>query len=82
MTEDEKDKKRRKRGVPHIQINEAWCKKCGICVEFCPATVFEARADGFPVIVNADACTWCEMCVLRCPDLAIVLKEKTSGEAT
>lgn len=78
-----KDEKTGKRGVPRIIINEGWCKKCGICIEFCPAAVFEAReGDGFPLIVNPDACTWCEMCVLRCPDLAIELKEKASKEAT
>ncbi len=72
---------KKKRGVPRIVINSEWCKKCGICVEFCPAVVFEARDDGFPLIVNPDACTWCEMCELRCPDLAIVLKEKVKEEA-
>ncbi len=75
------EEKKGKRGVPCISINASWCKKCGICIEFCPASVFEAReADGFPVVVNPEACTWCQLCELRCPDLAIVLLEPDAVE--
>ncbi len=80
MSDEEKGRK--KKGIPTILIQKDWCKKCGICIEFCPAMVFTAREDGFPLITNPDNCTWCEMCELRCPDLAITLKEKSTEEAT
>lgn len=76
------DQEKKKKGVPEIHIREDWCKKCGICIEFCPAKVFTSREDGFPIITRADACTWCEMCELRCPDLAIKLKPKSTEEAS
>lgn len=53
-----------------IEINEKYCKGCGICVEFCPTTVLEL--EGFVAkVVNADACIACNQCELRCPDFAI-----------
>ncbi|MGM0602504.1 MAG: 4Fe-4S dicluster domain-containing protein, partial [Bacillota bacterium] len=24
-----------------IEINQTWCKSCGICVDFCPTDVLE-----------------------------------------
>ncbi len=64
----------KKRAIPEIVINEAWCKKCGICIATCPTKVFEAKKDGFPLVVRGDACTWCDLCELKCPDFAIVLR--------
>lgn len=70
----------KKRPVPTIEVNEAWCKKCGICIAFCPTNVFEASADGLPKVVRGDACTWCDLCELRCPDFAINLRgDKNAG---
>ncbi len=53
-----------------------WCKACGICVAFCPATVFESGKDSKPVIINADACTGCQFCEIHCPDFAISIEER------
>jgi len=63
-----------------IKLNEKWCKGCGICIAFCPAKVFTARADGKPVIADPAACTNCGLCELRCPDFAISLGGKAHGE--
>lgn len=53
-----------------VEVNENYCKGCGICVEFCPTNVLEL--EGFVVkVVNADACIGCNQCELRCPDFAI-----------
>jgi len=53
-----------------IEINERYCKACGICAEFCPTKVL--AMDAFVVkVVNADACIACNQCELRCPDFAI-----------
>ena len=64
-----------------IEVNGTWCKKCGICVEFCPAKVFTEQADGSPVPTYREKCTGCRMCVLRCPDFALEVEvEKSEGK--
>jgi len=55
-----------------ISISDKACKRCGICIAFCPRKVF-ASEHGKPVVVNPDACTKCKLCELRCPDYAIVV---------
>lgn len=54
-----------------VVIDTALCKRCGICVEFCPAKVFIQEIDGTPVPQYQGKCTGCKLCVLRCPDFAI-----------
>ncbi|MEW6547153.1 MAG: 4Fe-4S binding protein [Bacillota bacterium] len=58
-----------------IKVNEAWCKRCGICIAFCPTKVLEAGAQGIPRVANLEACTVCLLCELRCPDFAIEVEE-------
>jgi 2-oxoglutarate ferredoxin oxidoreductase subunit delta len=55
-----------------ININAKACKRCGICIAFCPKKVFTDN-DGMPVVKNLDACTQCMLCELRCPDYAITV---------
>ncbi len=59
--------------LPVITVNIGWCKGCAICVEFCPKNVLAMR-DGVPVVVDAAACTRCQLCDVRCPDFAITVK--------
>jgi len=54
-----------------ININSDYCKKCGICVEFCPAKVFTKNTDNTPVPQHKENCIGCRICELRCPDFAI-----------
>jgi len=54
-----------------IKINKVRCKRCGICIEFCPVKSFDKEADGTPVPWREDACTGCRQCEMRCPDFAI-----------
>lgn len=73
-----------------IEVYKSWCKKCGICVAFCPAGVLAQDDSGAPYAKEPDKCTGCQLCALRCPDFAINVttpakkepKEpgKTSGE--
>ncbi len=55
-----------------VLVFEVWCKRCGICVEFCPTGALEDRGDGVPVLASSDKCTLCGLCWLRCPDMAII----------
>lgn len=62
-----------------ISVEREWCKGCGICIEFCPKEVLGANPDGKVRVLNAEACTGCRWCELRCPDYAIVVGGKTFG---
>ena len=59
-----------------IMIDMNRCKGCGYCAAFCPANVYEMGADGKPLVRCEEACTYCQMCVKRCPDFAIHVKER------
>ena len=63
----------RREELPVIEIKLSWCKGCGICVEFCPKQVL-AMQDGYPVVVDREACNRCQLCDLRCPDFAITVR--------
>ncbi|AVA23728.1 ferredoxin family protein [Rhizobium sp. NXC24] len=43
------------------------CTDCNLCVKVCPTNVFEAIADGPPVILRQENCQTCFMCELYCP---------------
>jgi NAD-dependent dihydropyrimidine dehydrogenase PreA subunit len=57
-----------------ITVYEAWCKKCGICVAFCPASALREHETTQQVLSTAAKCTGCRQCEWRCPDFAIVIK--------
>ena len=62
--------------VERIDIFRAWCKRCGICVAFCPTSVFELDPLGNPIPTYIDICIGCKWCEIRCPDFAITVIEK------
>ncbi len=53
-----------------IEINEKFCKGCGICADFCPTNALEMKGT-IVGVKNLDACIGCQFCDLRCPDFAI-----------
>lgn len=57
----------------HI-INRDWCKGCGICVYFCPKRVLELDEKEKAVAIRLQDCICCQLCELRCPDLAIEVR--------
>jgi len=64
--------KKKKKAAPIITINNAWCKSCEICVEFCPTRVLEMKGF-YPIVVDLEKCTACMLCEYRCPDFAITV---------
>lgn len=63
-----------KEQVPVIAINEEWCKRCGICIAFCPVDVFDEAEDGLPIVARPEDCIECNLCEYRCPDFAVTLR--------
>jgi len=63
-----------------IDIYRAWCKACGICVEFCPQRCLLRDEEGAPVIEAQERCTGCGWCEIHCPDFAISVREETEHE--
>jgi len=64
-----------KKKVKEIRIEGKWCKRCGICVEFCPGKVFTMDNMEPPVANHLKGCTVCRLCEMRCPDYAITVEE-------
>jgi len=68
-----------------IEVYKSWCKKCGICVAFCPAGVLAQDDSGTSYAKEPDKCTGCQLCALRCPDFAINVtspkEKKTKGSS-
>jgi 2-oxoglutarate ferredoxin oxidoreductase subunit delta len=69
-----------KEELEKVHVFEAWCKKCGICVAFCPTGALTSDANGLPVLTYPEKCTQCMLCELRCPDFAITVRKKEKKE--
>jgi len=54
-----------------LKVYKKWCKRCGICVAFCPGKALSTDRDGFPYLADEKSCDRCGLCELRCPDFAI-----------
>ncbi len=57
-----------------VVIESTWCKKCGICVEYCPVKILELNDDTV-YIKDSEKCILCGKCEQRCPDYAIYLQK-------
>jgi len=83
MASDQKDKPAqpvavKERPKYRITVYDAWCKRCGICAEFCPKNVLEIDQFGAPEPVRSESCIGCAQCVLHCPDFAITVSADDS----
>lgn len=62
-----------------IEVNEAYCKGCELCVNACPQDVLALSTDritpkGYhPAELEKEGCTGCGICALVCPEAAIVV---------
>ncbi|OQY37523.1 MAG: 2-oxoglutarate ferredoxin oxidoreductase subunit delta [Candidatus Cloacimonetes bacterium 4572_65] len=63
-----------------VYIYYNWCKKCGICVAFCPTGCLESKPDGSPFVAHPEKCIHCETCDRLCPDFAITGAAKKKGD--
>jgi 2-oxoglutarate ferredoxin oxidoreductase subunit delta len=78
--EPKKGPSRRRTRRFKIDIFEAWCKACGICIEFCPQDCLERDDEGAPVITAPEKCSGCGWCEIHCPDFAISVREENARE--
>jgi 2-oxoglutarate ferredoxin oxidoreductase subunit delta len=61
-----------------VEVYESGCKRCGICVAFCPVGALALDETGKVRFQDPDRCTGCQLCELRCPDFAIHVR--TAGK--
>lgn len=78
-----------KERIIEIYVDESLCKGtdgCGLCMHVCPKNVYDRSSrltpKGIrpPEPVRAGECTACKLCVMYCPDLAIVVEGKEKSE--
>ena len=50
-----------------------WCKRCNICVSFCPKQALALDGDRFPYLAGPEQCSSCGLCQVLCPDLAVAV---------
>jgi len=64
---------------PRLNVvwNEAYCKRCSICVEVCPVQALFLEKEE---IVEKEGCIRCYQCERYCPDIAIEVMETPSME--
>ena len=65
--------------APKVTIDPTYCKKCYLCVEFCPKKALKGGEDGVPV-VDEETCIQCGLCEMYCPDFAIKVRPKEKNE--
>lgn len=56
---------------PRVIVTQERCKKCGICIAFCPKGVLAADELGSVVVAKPESCIACRICEQLCPDYAI-----------
>ncbi len=64
-----------------LEITQAWCKSCDICVKLCPERCLELDAHEIVRLKDEDACTGCRLCEWLCPDFAIAVHREVLGKA-
>ena len=65
------------RAPAELEITEAWCKGCDICVKVCPERCLLLNEREVVEISDPAACTGCRLCEWLCPDFAIRIHIQT-----
>jgi len=66
-----------------IEVNDLYCKGCGLCVSACPKEVLALDMDrltpkGYhPAHLIVEGCPGCAICTIVCPDAAIIVYRET-----
>ena len=63
-----------------LEIIEAWCKGCDICVKMCPERCLTLNGEQVAELSDPAACTGCGICEWLCPDFAIAVHKRTRDE--
>lgn len=58
-------------GEVKLEIIDAWCKGCDICVKTCPELCLKMNERQVVELTDPAACTGCRICEWLCPDFAI-----------
>jgi NAD-dependent dihydropyrimidine dehydrogenase PreA subunit len=58
-----------------LQIDEAVCIACGVCVDSCPTDVIRTGGSGKAYAAYPEDCQACFLCVIDCPVDAIEIKQ-------
>jgi indolepyruvate ferredoxin oxidoreductase beta subunit len=64
-----------------VEINEAWCKGCDICVKMCPERCLIMNGHHVATITDPALCTGCRVCEVLCPDFAIRVRLQPATES-
>ncbi|HXL01624.1 MAG TPA: 4Fe-4S binding protein [Candidatus Atribacteria bacterium] len=60
-----------------VNINQEFCKGCGLCVNICPKKIltiednFNSKGYYPATMIDEEKCTACGFCAQVCPDVAI-----------
>jgi indolepyruvate ferredoxin oxidoreductase beta subunit len=57
-----------------IDVLDAWCKGCDICVRVCPESCLRLNGDKIVRLFEDRRCTGCYLCERLCPDFAIAVR--------
>lgn len=76
MTPKKSEATKAKKAESKVSFYPGWCKRCGICVAFCPKEALETDEWGYPHLAHPDKCIRCRMCEKLCPDFAITVGEE------
>ena len=61
-----------------VEIDEAWCKGCDICIKLCPERCLALTERQVATVVRPQACTGCRVCEWLCPDFAVSVRVATA----
>jgi 2-oxoacid:acceptor oxidoreductase delta subunit (pyruvate/2-ketoisovalerate family) len=56
-------------------LDQKKCKKCGICLMYCPVNAVRREADG-SFHIGLDYCKGCGVCAAECPAKAIEMEKE------
>lgn len=64
--------------MARIEVDDYFCKGCGLCVDACPEHIIELDHDRITAkgyhpahLIDGGVCTACTSCAVMCPDVAI-----------